>query len=210
MDVEAKLVLAAEVTPANRPEGEASRALFDDVYRQRFSIEHLHIDRAYLVDDYVLSHRFWGTEVHAKAFAQRNDGRFTKGNFTFDFERSQLTCPAGESTTFIPGTVSRFSVAACRSCPLREQCTASTGARSVSVHREEQMLVALRQRQKTAEGRATLRRRTAVEHRLAAVGRSQGRRARYRGIRKNLYDVRRHGAIANLHVAATPMSATAA
>jgi hypothetical protein len=209
VDVDTKLILAAAVTPANRPEGEAACALFDDVLRQGRAIEHLHIDRAYLTDDYVLAHRFWGMEVHAKAFAPRNDGRFTKADFAFDFDERRITCPAGQSVGFRPGTVVRFPEGACAACALRDGCTTAS-ARSIAVHREEQMLVELRARQKTPDGRAALRRRTVVEHCLARVGHGQGRRARYLGARKNLYDVRRHAAIANLHVAATPVTAAAA
>ncbi len=47
------------------------------------------------------------------------------------------------------------------------------------------------------EGRDKLRERVAVEHRLAHIGRRQGRRARYRGVRKNLFDLRRACAIQN-------------
>jgi hypothetical protein len=42
--------------------------------------------------------------------------------------------------------------------------------------------------------------RVAVEHRLAHLGRRQGPRARYRGTRKNLFDLRRTAAIQNLEV----------
>jgi hypothetical protein len=40
--------------------------------------------------------------------------------------------------------------------------------------------------------------RTAVEHGLAHLGCRQGKRARYRGVRKNLFDVRRAAAVQNL------------
>ena len=39
-----------------------------------------------------------------------------------------------------------------------------------------------------------------VEPRLAHVGRKQGRRARYLGVRKNLFDLRRAAAVVNLEV----------
>jgi hypothetical protein len=61
----------------------------------------------------------------------------------------------------------------------------------VSIHLAEALLAGLRQRQQTPEGRAKLRERVAVEHALAHVGHWQGRRARYRGTRKNLFDLRR-------------------
>ena len=52
----------------------------------------------------------------------------------------------------------------------------------------------------SAKGRERIRERVAVEHRLAHLGRRQGRRARYRGTRKNLFDVRRAATVQNLEV----------
>jgi hypothetical protein len=60
----------------------------------------------------------------------------------------------------------------------------------------------LRQRQQTPLGQAKLRERIAVEHTLAHVGHWQGRRARYRGVRKNLFDLRRSAVGQNLDVTA--------
>lgn len=74
--------------------------------------------------------------------------------------------------------------------------------RSVSIHPDEALLIELRERQQTSRGRAQLRERVAVEHTLAHVGRWQGRRARYRGTRKNLFDLRRCAVVHNLHVLA--------
>ena len=85
---------------------------------------------------------------------------------------------------------------------MRDRCTTSASGRSVSIHPQEAFLVQLRAAQHTPEGRAQLRRRTAVEHGLAAISRTQGQRARYLGTRKNLFDLRRHAAVVNLHAAA--------
>jgi hypothetical protein len=49
---------------------------------------------------------------------------------------------------------------------------------------------------------AQLRQRVAVEHTLAHVGHWQGDTARYRGLRKNLFDLRRIAVVHNLHVIA--------
>ena len=54
-----------------------------------------------------------------------------------------------------------------------------------------------RQAARTA-GRARLRERIPIEHSLAHVVRKQGRRARYRGQRKNLFDTRRAATVVNL------------
>jgi Transposase DDE domain len=72
----------------------------------------------------------------------------------------------------------------------------------VSIHPDEALLAEPRQRQHTPEGRAKLRERVAVEHAPAHVGHWQGRRARYRGTRKNLFDLRRIAVVHNLHVIA--------
>jgi hypothetical protein len=84
---------------------------------------------------------------------------------------------------------------------LRPQCTVAP-QRSVSIHPHEPFLVELRARQRTAEGRAQLRQRIPVEHGLAHLGASQRRRARCLGVRKNLFDLRRHAAVFNLFAAA--------
>ena len=47
-------------------------------------------------------------------------------------------------------------------------------------------------------GRAKLRERVAIEHRLAHLSRKQGRRGRYVGTRKNLFDLRRYSALLDL------------
>ena len=82
------------------------------------------------------------------------------------------------------------------------QCTRSVQGRSISVHREERLLGEPREGQGMATGRADLRKRTEVEHRLAQVGQWQGDRARCWGVRKNLADGRRVGVVNNLHVLA--------
>jgi hypothetical protein len=69
---------------------------------------------------------------------------------------------------------------------------------------DERLLWELRERQQAPEDRAKLRERIVVEHTLAHVGRWQGRRARYRGQHKNVFNLRRSAVIHNLHVL-TPM-----
>lgn len=85
-------------------------------------------------------------------------------------------------------------------CPLRAQCTTAalgTG-RSVTIADNERIQHRLRKLVATPRGRQRLRERIPVEHSLAHVGRRQGRRARYRGTRKNLFDLRRTAAVQNL------------
>ncbi len=63
---------------------------------------------------------------------------------------------------------------------------------------DEQRQHRLRKLASTASGREKLRERTAVEHRLAHISARKGPKARYRGIRKNAYDLRRAATIQNL------------
>jgi Transposase DDE domain len=117
-----------------------------------------------------------------------------------------MRCPAGVVMLFEAGGVVRFPKKGCQACPLRERCTRSrSGGRSVSVHPDERLVAELRERQRTPEGRKKLRERVGVEHSLAHIGHWQGGRARYKGVRKNLFDLRRSAVVHNLHVIARTM-----
>ena len=203
IDADSSLILAAAVTPANRPEGEAAPDLVADVKRQGLTMTDLLVDRGYLGAPAVEAERAAGTAVHCKAFPLHNAGRFTKADFGLDLQARTLTCPAGAVVPFDLGATAHFPAATCRACPKRELCTTSSArGRSVAIHEQEAFFVELRAKQRTPEGRAQLRQRTVVEHGLAAISRSQGTSARYVGTRKNLLDLRRHAAVANLHAAA--------
>jgi hypothetical protein len=201
LDLDSGLIIAAALTPGNRPEVEAAADLLAGVEQQGFSVEDCHIDRGYLAADAIAERRRAGMRVHCKAFPLRNGGRFTKADFTLDFDAERITCPAGTAVPLVPGAVARFPSATCQPCARRPQCTAAP-QRSVSIHPHEPFLVELRARQRTVEGRAQLRQRIPVEHGLAHLGASQGKRARYLGVRKNLFDLRRHAAVFNLFAAA--------
>ena len=97
-----------------------------------------------------------------------------------------------------------FRLRLCDVCALRTQCTKATRGqgRSLSIREDEPFQQKLRTKMKTQRGRASLRKRTAVEHAIAHQLAHQGRRARYKGLRKNQFDGRRHAAVSNLQVAA--------
>ena len=200
-DLDTELVRAVGITPANQPEASVAAQISADLAAQRARVVELHIDRAYLSSSLVRD-RDEDLAVYCKAFRVRNGPRFAKTDFALDFERGQLTCPNQVTMPFAPGGKVQFPAAICAACPLRERCTTSTHGRSVAIHPDERLLAELRARQLTPAGRAKLRERVAVEHSLAHIGRWQGDRARYLGVRKNLLDLRRHAVVHNLHVLA--------
>lgn len=192
------IICAVAITPANRPERVAAQNLLE----QCGPISELYIDRGYLGDEAIESRRAEGTAVFCKPFPLRNGGRFTKADFKIDLAAGTARCPEDVVVKASPGSVAHFPADRCDVCPSRDGCTrAAPGrGRSVTLHPHEPFLIQLRDNARTREGRARLRKRIAVEHGLAALHNRQGDRARYRGQRKNLFDLRRHAALSNLSV----------
>ncbi len=200
-DLDTGLIRAVGITPANVPEASVTEAISADLERQHVALKELHIDRAYL-SSHLVRERSDELEVYCKAWPVRNGKRFSKQAFALDWEQQIILCPAEQKMPFVPGGIVHFPKDTCAQCPLKAQCTTSAKGRSVSIHPDEALLIELRERQQTPQGRDQLRERVAVEHALAHVGRWQGRRARYRGVRKNLFDLRRCAVVHNLHVLA--------
>jgi len=198
-DLDQEMVRAVGLTLANAPEATVTDAIVADVAAQGATLAELHIDRAYLGSTLVRD-RSPALTIYCKAWPVRQGDHFAKTAFHLDWMRDVLTCPHGEEMPFVPGGLVHFPTATCQACPLHDQCTASPHGRSVSIHRDERLLQELRERQQTAVGRAALRARVPVEHALAHIGAWQGDRARYRGQRKNLLDLRRMAVVHNLHV----------
>ena len=76
--------------------------------------------------------------------------------------------------------------------------SASGKGRTVTIAEDEPLQKKLRALQASGAGRIQLRERVRVEHRLAHLAARQGPRARYNGVIKNLFDLRRAAAIQNL------------
>lgn len=202
VDLDTTLVVACAVTPANRPDEEAAPALKADIDRQERAIDSLHCDRGYITSPVITEVLENGGEVVCKPWVPRNGDRFSKADFKINLRDRTITCPAGEVEHIDLGADVEFNADTCDRCPLRAQCTTAapgTG-RSVTIADDEFVQQRLRKLNKTRRGRARIRERVAVEHSLAHLGRRQGRRARYRGTRKNLLDTRRTTAVQNLEI----------
>lgn len=201
-DLDTGLITACAVTPANRPEEEAMPELKADIDRQGRVVGELSIDRAYINSGLVSEVIGAGGQVVAKPWAARNSHKdlFTKTDFKIDMRSRTITCPAGQVEAFEPGDVVEFDPEQCGSCRLRSQCTfsASGRGRMVRIADDEQLQHRLRKLQASAKGRERLRERVGIEHHLAHLAARQGPKARYKGCRKNLFDLRRAAVIQNL------------
>jgi hypothetical protein len=201
-DLDTDLILACAVTPANRPEEEAAPILIADLERQGRRIAEMHVDRGYIASPVVGEVLVDGGDVICKPWVPRNGKLFTKADFKINMRDKTITCPAGKVESIDLGADVEFDPQVCTRCRLRTKCTtaASGNGRTVTIADDELLQHKLRKLMSTPSGRERLRERVAIEHRLAHLGRRQGRHARYRGTRKNLFDVRRAAAVLNLEV----------
>jgi transposase len=209
-DLDSGLVPAVGITPANVPEAQVTDSISLDLHAQALTLRELHIDRAYL-SSHLVRERDETLEISCRAWPVRQGAQFAKTAFVLDWEQGTIQCPDGVVLPFTVGSNVVFPADRCGGCALRPGCTTSKTGRSVSIHRDERLMQELRKRQLTPQGRAKLRERVPVEHSLAHIGYWQGDRARYRGERKNLFDLRRTAVVHNLHVIArAPAFANAA
>lgn len=201
-DLDSGLIRACAVTPANQPEADALAQMEEDQTRQGVEIGKLYIDAGYLASEVVGRLEAGGGEVICRPWSARNSsGGYDKTEFDIDLASMEITCPSGLT---IPvkklGERVTFPGDACAACELRSKCTTRKDGRgrTVGVAEDEPLQQRLRQRSQTPEGRDELRERVAVEHGLAHIGQRQGPKARYCGVRKNVFDLRRVSAIQNL------------
>jgi hypothetical protein len=128
-------------------------------------------------------------------------GGFTCDDFAVDEENGTVTCPAGITRTIPPGRHVVFG-AACRACPLREQCTTSKSGRALSLTPHDHLLRAARSDWAADTGlREDYRaHRPNVERVIAQVATFRGRRLklRYRGVTRNHAWLKRRTAALNL------------
>ena len=205
-DLDSELVVACAVTPANRPEEEATADLQEDMARQELFPEVLLIDRAYINSDLTADVLASGGNVVSRPWrgASVKAGLFGKRDFEINVRDGTITCPAGEVERFEPGDVVHFDPEACGPCKLRPRCTqAATGrGRTVTMGDDEPLQKRLRCSVQSRAGREQLRERVGVEHRLAHLANRQGPKARYMGTRRNLFDLRRLSSVQNLETIA--------
>jgi hypothetical protein len=202
LDLDSKVTREVVVCPANEPEYEAVELVAEELERGQGLLQ-LDIDLGYMASPRIARWAAQGVYIIARPWPQGGP-LFSKPDFTLDFQHGTVTCPHGQTVPMIPGRDAQFPASACDPCPVRGQCTkARIGqGRSLTIREDEPFQQKLRAKLQTKRGRASLRKRTAVEHAISHQLAHQGRRARYKGLRKNQFDGRRHAAVSNLQVAA--------
>jgi hypothetical protein len=203
-DLDTELIMSCSVTPANRPEGEGAAAIEEDIarYPERNEVAEVFIDRGYVRSEFVAKAKDEGAAIFCRPWNPRNGELFSKRDFKINMRLRTITCPAGETEEFQLGQVVEFNPEKCATCASRNRCTdaKNDAGRTVNIGKDEAMQQRFRKLVGTTEGRETLRQRVHVEHRLAHLARKQGPCARYKGVRKNLFDLRRYASILNLEV----------
>ena len=198
-DLDTGLIVAAAITPANLPEQTAMPVLQDDFEHQHIEVRELFIDRGYITSDFVEHVIANQGEVICRPWQRTNHGLFTKSDFDINIRDRTITCPEGQTQRFEFDSTVSFDGPTCRTCPSRPKCTKAKGrGRQVSIASDEALQQRLHRLIATPRGRERLRERVPVEHRLAHISSRQGPRARYRGVRKNTFDLRRVAALQNL------------
>ena len=202
VDLDSRVTREVVVRPANEPEYEAVEWVAAELERGQGLLQ-LDIDLGYMASPRIVQWAEQGVYIIARPWPCGGPC-FTKHDFRFDFAHGTVTCPGGQTVPMLPGRAAQFPASACDACPQRAQCTtAKLGqGRTLTIRADEQFQQKLRAKLQTKRGRASLRKRTAVEHAIAHLVAHQGRRARYKGLRKNQFDGRRHAAVSNLQIAA--------
>ena len=203
-DEASELVLGMEVRAGNAADGEGALPLLNKV---RSALDELQApahtneavvatvlgDMAYSDGDVRAAAEAAGMELVAKVPPVTNAGRFPKTDFYLDMARSEVTCPAGEVTTDArpttdhkgrPALLYVFGPEGCASCPLRPECTAGSGGRSILIGVHEERMAAARAAQEEPATKALLRRRAKIERKIDHLQDLGMRKARYRGRRK--------------------------
>jgi transposase len=204
VDTDSQLITAVAVLAGNAPDHEGALALGEQTEAATgCAVAESYGDGAY--GDGATRQAFAAAArvLIAKVPRGTNQGRWPKTAFRIDLGAGTCTCP-GEQTTRDLRRIAGgqqgfvFAAATCAACPLRAQCVAGAGGRTVTVHPQEALLQAARTFQASPAFGEARRRRQTVEHRLARLVQLGIRQARYVGRTKTLFQVLMAAAVANL------------
>jgi hypothetical protein len=204
VDTDSQLITAVDVLAGNAPDAVGALALVEQTEQATgCAVAESYGDGAY--GDGATRQAFAEADrrLIAKVPRGTNQGRLPKTAFRIDLAAGTCTCP-GEQTTREQRRIAGgrqgfvFAAATCGPCPLRAQCVAGAGGRTVAVHPQEALLQAARTYQASPAFAEARRRRQTVEHRLARLVQLGIRQARYVGRTKTLFQLLMAAAVANL------------
>lgn len=191
-DEDSEMILGVEIRAGNASDGEGAAPLIEQIQNvPGVEVDTVLGDMAYSDGDVRQAVEDLGAEMVAKVPPVSNGGRFPKTEFFI--EPDQVTCPAGEETSDAhrirdhkgrPAVRFVFPAEVCGACPLRTECVAGQGGRTITVGIHEERIAAARAAQTEPATQALLRKRAKVERKIDHVQDLGMRKARYRGRRK--------------------------
>lgn len=205
-DHDNELILGVAATAANNPDGPEAAGLIVAARGAGVPVTEVLADTAYGDGDTRVAVEAAGAKVTAKTQPPAATGKFTKTDFVIDPDALTATCPAGHTSTTAgwgrDGKGRRVRVIRfgdrCSGCPLRSRCTTRAEGRVVVLNFHEARLQAARTEQARPATRRKLRRRSLVERKLAELKMHGLAKARYRGQRKTLLQLRLTAGMVNL------------
>ncbi len=204
-DHDTELVLGVATTAANQPDGPQAAPLVAGAKAAGVPVAEVLGDTAYGDGDTRVAVEAVGAKVTAKTQPASPTGRFVKTDFVIAPAVPSATCPAGHTTTHsgwsTDGKGRRVVVLKfgplCTACPLRDACTTNPDGRSLTLNFHEARLQAARREQARPATRRKLRRRSLVERKLAEFKMHGMGKARYRGARRVLLQLRLTATVVN-------------
>jgi IS5 family transposase len=205
-DHDNELILSVATTAANVPDGPQAAGLIRAAKAAGVPVVEVLGDTAYGDGDTRVAVEQVGVKVTAKTQPPAATGRFPKTDFVVDPDGPSATCPAGHTTTDTGWSTDHKARRVvilkfgdrCNGCHLREQCTTAKAGRSIRLNFHEERLQAARAEQARPSTRRKLRRRALVERKIAELKMHGAGKARYRGSRKNLLQLRLTAGLVNM------------
>jgi hypothetical protein len=199
------LIMAVHVAPGGEADGPQAKHLID-------------AQSSEWRPDRVLGDTAYGNGPVRKELADRDvdvlapvpegenvEGRLGKRDFTIDPAAGTVTCPGGRTATITTSKKgargANFSRAACRDCPLKEQCCPGRPNRHINLGEHEEFLIAARQALADPDTAAHLRHtRPRIERLLGLLAVRYGaRKSRYLGTKKARLQASWAAALVNLN-----------
>lgn len=219
VDPESQLIAAGAVLAGNAPDNEGALELVKESEQNTGAeVEETIADCAYGDGETRQAFADAGRPLIARVPKRPKQQHFPKEDFVIDVEQKSCRCPAGHVTTklvkrrrrrdrqgnFVDLYVFQFPATLCDDCPLRSSCVKGTHGqgRTVSLHPQEALLQEARAFQASEAYAPYGVMRQSAEHRLARLMQLGGRKARYFGRKKMLFQLLMAATVANLTLVA--------